>query len=140
MGSFIGGIVQGIGSKRLAAALGFVFAAIVTFFLGQLLHVQVDPTRLAEIAGGLASPLIVYLFSQWHLDVATKGQTTTAFLTLNAIARQFETSTSPVVAEVAKALDIATAPEDGAAAAAAAPAAPVPAVTATVPPTAPPAS
>lgn len=129
MGNFIRSIVEGLGSKRLTAALVAGLTAIVAALLTlvaatalkrfgfELTTAQIG-TITQWVVGLAVTPLVAYILSQWHVDVASKGATTTAWLLANKFAKAVDgaipdgaTGLGAVVDQVAKVVEVATEPE-----------------------------
>jgi hypothetical protein len=119
--------VEGLGSKKLAAVLAAVvavFAAPIAFkYLG------IDSASLIEVFVALLTPVLTFVFAQWHIDAKSGGVTTTAYrLTLQAAqATAAIAKDGTVVDTIARAVALALQKEGGPPAPALVPAAvPVP--------------
>lgn len=70
-------IVDGLGSKRLAAVLAAVVAVPLALMLQK--YLSLDPSTTVPMLGSILLPVVLFVLSQWHLDKVTGGQTTTAY-------------------------------------------------------------
>jgi hypothetical protein len=70
-------IVDGLGSKRLAAVLAAVVAVPLALVLQK--YLTLDPSTTLPMIGSILIPVVLFVLSQWHLDKVSGGQTTTAY-------------------------------------------------------------
>jgi hypothetical protein len=113
--------VEGLGSKRLAAVVA-AMVAVPVVLLGQK-YLGLAPDTTMPLVLGVLAPAVLFVLSQWHIDKATGGQTTTAYrLTLGsaqAIERLAKDGTlvDTIARAVVKSMQDAEPPGAGAAAA-----------------------
>jgi lysylphosphatidylglycerol synthetase-like protein (DUF2156 family) len=108
IGNFIRSIVEGLGSKTLAAVLAAVMAVFLLPLTNKYLAFvpQADIVSLCSLIIGI---VLAFVFKQWHLDVTTGGQTSTQALMLNKLAKQLAAATkeNTRLNDIAKAVDAA---------------------------------
>jgi hypothetical protein len=80
--------IEGLGSKRLGAAL----AGVVAVFLAPVAqkYLGLPSEELLPVLVGISTMVIGFLFTQWHLDTKTGGATTTAHRLTLALAQAGE--------------------------------------------------
>lgn len=90
-------LVKLFGSKKLAATVGTIVAVLLVPVLNSKLGLSLDPQGIAETLGAVLLAGLTFVGSQWHLDVKTEGETSSAPL-LKALAQPAEPKLPPELA------------------------------------------
>lgn len=93
------------GSKKLIAAVAGVLASVLVPVLNAKLGLHLDDVQVAGSIGGVVSVVLAFIAAQWHIDIATNGDTTTA----SVLKRVADGQVGPVPPSVVAALRVAVA-------------------------------
>ena len=66
------------GSKKLIAVVGGVIAVVLTPILNSKLHLSLTEAQVAEVIAAVGAMVLTFVAAQWHVDIKSEGQTTTA--------------------------------------------------------------
>lgn len=103
-------LVEGLGSKRLTAITAGALAVLCIPLLNKKFGLALEPAEFNTLVGSVLGPVFIYVLSQWHIDVSTSGQTTTAVYLLQKLAHEAALALPPqtIAAKIASAVDKAT--------------------------------
>jgi heterodisulfide reductase subunit A-like polyferredoxin len=107
-------LIQQFGSKKLLAAVAAILAILAVPILNSKLGLNLTEDQVTKVILSVLSPALLYVLAQWHIDVSTKGATTTAAVVAQRLAQAAAAAlpAQTLVAKIAKALEDALSQSD----------------------------